>query len=85
MLKERKLNIAPAIKKQVSRLSDMRCCMFCQQTYCGRSYEMGQPVLNGGYYYSPSGTPYTYQVGWLSADRVVKRCTIFVSFILNLW
>lgn len=49
MLKERKLNIAPAIKKQ--------------QTYCGRSYEMGQPVLNGGYYYSPSGTPYTYQNG----------------------
>jgi len=49
MLKERKLNIAPAIKKQ--------------QTYCGRSYEMGQPVMNGGYYYSPSGTPYTYQNG----------------------
>jgi len=49
MLKERKLNIAPAIKKQ--------------QTYCSRSYEMGQPVLNGGYYYSPSGTPYTYQNG----------------------
>ena len=24
---------------------------------------MGQPVLNGGYYYSPSGTPYTYQNG----------------------
>jgi len=49
MLKERKLNIAPAIKKQ--------------QTYCGRSYDMGQPVMNGGYYYSPSGTPYTYQNG----------------------
>jgi len=49
MLKERKLNIAPAIKKQ--------------QTYCGRGYEMSQPVMNGGYYYSPSGTPYTYQNG----------------------
>jgi len=50
VLKERKLNIAPAIKKQ--------------QTYCSRTYEMGQPILNGGYYYSPSGgTPYTYQNG----------------------
>lgn len=49
MLKERKLNIAPAIKKQ--------------QTYCGRGYEMSQPIMNGGYYFSPSGTPYTYQNG----------------------
>jgi len=48
MLKERKLNIAPAIKKQ--------------QTY-SKPYDMGQPVLNGGYYYSPSGTPYTYHNG----------------------
>lgn len=50
MLKERKLNIAPAIKKQ--------------QTY-SKPYDMGQPILNGGYYYSPSvsGTPYTYHNG----------------------
>ena len=34
-----------------------------QQTYCGRGYEMSQPIMNGGYYFSPSGTPYTYQVG----------------------
>ena len=33
-----------------------------QQTYCGRGYEMSQPIMNGGYYFSPSGTPYTYQV-----------------------
>ena len=28
-----------------------------QQTYCGRTlpYDVGQPILNGGYYYSPSG------------------------------
>ena len=25
---------------------------------------MSQPIMNGGYYFSPSGTPYTYQVGW---------------------
>ena len=23
---------------------------------------MSQPIMNGGYYFSPSGTPYTYQV-----------------------
>jgi len=45
ILKERKLNIAPAIKKQ--------------QAY-GRSYEMGQPVVNGAIYYH-NGIPYTYQ------------------------
>ena len=26
---------------------------------------MSQPIMNGGYYFSPSGTPYTYQVGQL--------------------
>jgi len=44
VLKERKLNIAPAIKKQAY----------------GRSYEMGQPVVNGAIYYH-NGIPYTYQ------------------------
>ena len=52
-----------------------------QQTYCGRTlpYDVGQPMVNGGYYYSPSGetgpslgqcreesvagTPYTYHNG----------------------
>lgn len=45
VLKERKLNIAPAIKKQLPY---------------GRSYEMGQPVVNGALYYH-NGIPYTYQ------------------------
>lgn len=47
MLKERKLNIAPAIKKQ--------------QPF-GRQYEMGQPLVNGALYYH-NGVPYTYQNG----------------------
>lgn len=47
ILKERKLNIAPAIKKQ--------------QPYT-RTYEMGQPVMNGALYYH-NGIPYTYQNG----------------------
>ncbi|XP_059084679.1 E3 ubiquitin-protein ligase RBBP6-like isoform X2 [Tigriopus californicus] len=46
ILKERKLNIAPAIKKQPYT----------------RTYEMGQPVMNGALYYH-NGIPYTYQNG----------------------
>ena len=29
-------------------------CDIFQQTY-SKPYDMGQPMLNGGYYYSPSG------------------------------
>jgi len=51
VLKERKLNIAPAIKKQPN-----------YTTGAGRGYEMGQPIVNGAVYYH-NGIPYTYQNG----------------------
>jgi hypothetical protein len=51
VLKERKLNIAPAIKKQPN-----------YTTGGGRGYEMGQPIVNGAVYYH-NGIPYTYQNG----------------------
>ena len=131
MLKERKLNIAPAIKKQVKYFRNVakyfskslrngagwnECVtalraelqiakyfflkiFFSQQTYCGRSYDVGvgQPILNGGYYYSPSGTmntllsPLQQKIAQLKYYKSINRdwsalyCQALPTHITMVW
>ena len=69
-------------KKKNWKLKKKIICL--QQTYCGRGYEMSQPVMNGGYYYSPSGTPYTYQVQLLREKTFSKLLLFTISIRMGL-
>ena len=71
-----------AAKKTMRFFLEIKEDFFLQQTYCGRGYEMSQPVMNGGYYYSPSGTPYTYQVKLL---REKEEDNFFYSLSQSEW